>query len=78
MTTLRMKCFWGPYICILAGVALAHRDLWMALANKLTGSRSGYGTNLGNLLRHLVLAFVVFTLYNSYKQKIHEELQDLR
>jgi hypothetical protein len=75
MTTLRMKCFWGPYICILASVAVAHKSMWEGIAAKLTNQKS---VGLANFLRHLVIGFVILTLFNSCKKTVYEELEDLR
>ncbi len=75
MTTLRMKCFWGPYICVFAGVALAHRRLYEALSRALTGKQS---PGLANFLRHLVVGFAILTLFNANKAAVYEELEDLR
>jgi hypothetical protein len=36
MTTLRMKCLWCPYICVMAGVVVADADFWNWVAKKLT------------------------------------------
>ena len=38
MTTLRMKCLWCPYICIMASVMICDQDLWKLISNKLTNS----------------------------------------
>ena len=34
-STLRMKCFWCPYICVLSSVALADTSLWSALVSRV-------------------------------------------
>ena len=34
-STLRMKCFWAPYICVLGATALADTTLWAALLSKV-------------------------------------------
>ena len=75
MSTLRMKCFWGPYICVLASVLVGHPDLWGLISAKLGGRGN---RRLTEFLRHIVMGFVIFTLYFSHKQGIHDELQDLR
>ncbi|XP_059083191.1 probable C-mannosyltransferase DPY19L3 [Tigriopus californicus] len=76
MTTLRMKCFWGPYICIFASVMVCHPGLWSFVVSKLGGGRGNW--KLTNLLRHIILASCIFALYSSYKGRIHEELEDLK
>jgi len=35
LTTLRMKFFWTPYMCIIATVLLASRSLWAWLLSQL-------------------------------------------
>ena len=35
-STLRMKCFWCPYICVLSSVALADTSLWSALVSRVS------------------------------------------
>ena len=93
MTTLRMKCFWGPYICIFAAVMVAHKDIWTAIAKKLgssnnepprdNGNRSGGSRDSSNwkmvfFMRHIMMAFVMIILYNSFKEGINKELENLR
>jgi len=74
ISTLRMKCFWGPYICAFAGAAPAHRDLWKSLLSKF-----GRPTRaLVEFVRHLVLLGAIAALYASNKRAINEELDDLR
>ena len=34
-STLRMKCFWSPYICVLASAALADPSVWSAIVAKV-------------------------------------------
>ena len=36
LTTLRMKFFWTPYMCIIASISLASRSLWAWLLSKLS------------------------------------------
>ncbi len=38
MTTYRMKCFWSPYICIMASVMICDSDLWGFIADKLANA----------------------------------------
>ena len=77
MTTLRMKCFWGPYICVFASYLVLHKNFWEGIAAKLTanGEKS---VGLANFLRHLVVIFAILSLFNANKGAVHEELEDLR
>ena len=34
-STLRMKCFWSPYICVLASAALSDPSVWSAIVAKV-------------------------------------------
>ena len=34
-STLRMKCFWSPYICILASAAISDPSIWSAIVAKV-------------------------------------------
>ena len=77
MTTLRMKCFWGPYICVFASVLILHREFWQFVAAKLTANRER-SNGLANFLRHLIVAFAILSLFNANKSKVYEELDDLR
>ena len=77
MTTLRMKCFWGPYICVFASVLLLHKAFWEGVASKLT-SNGGKSVGLANFLRHLVVIFAILSLFNANKSAVYEELEDLR
>ena len=78
MSTLRMKCFWGPYICVVAGAGLAHSDLWHLLVTKLGGRGSSSKNLLVNFVRHIVLIFAIASLYSTQKPKIDKELENLR
>ena len=78
MSTLRMKCFWGPYICVFAGAGLAHFDLWNFLVTKLGGRGSSSKNLLVNFIRHIVLIFVIGSLYTTHKPRIDKELENLR
>ena len=64
ISTLRMKCFWSPYICVLSSVALADKTLWSCLLSKVSKS-SNDGTV--NFVRHLVLACVLCLLITKHK-----------
>ena len=64
ISTLRMKCFWSPYICVLASVAVADRTLWSGLLGKVTKSTSDVTVNI---LRHIVLLCFISLLFNKYK-----------
>ena len=35
VSTLRMKCFWSPYICIFASLAVSYSDFWTFLIYKV-------------------------------------------
>ncbi len=82
ISTLRMKCFWSPYICILAASGVGQLDLWSLLVSRL--SRNGSEDDVGrkspvsNFVRHLVLGFCVLALYVANKERIYEQLGDLR
>ena len=77
MTTLRMKCFWGPYICVFASFLVLHKDFWEGIASRLTAN--GQKSNgLANFLRHLVVLFAILCLFNANKGAVNEELEDLR
>lgn len=77
MTTLRMKCFWGPYICVFASYFVLHKEFWEGIAAKLTAN--GEKSNgLANFLRHIVVLFAILSLYNANKSAVYEELEDLR
>jgi hypothetical protein len=39
VSTLRMKCFWSPYICIFASLAISHPDIWTFLTSKVNSSK---------------------------------------
>lgn len=75
MSTLRMKCFWSPYICVLASVGISDPVIWTAIIAKISGSSNH---SVMNLLRHLLLIFLIVVLANSHKPKIDQEIEDLR
>ena len=35
ISTLRMKVFWSPYMCVLASTAVADTSLWTNIARKV-------------------------------------------
>ena len=35
VSTLRMKCFWSPYICLLASAGVADPTLWSLIISKV-------------------------------------------
>jgi hypothetical protein len=72
-----MKCFWSPYICAVAAAFVAHADAWHWLVARL-GVRGAARRRTANVIRHIVLAGVIVALYAANKQKIYDELQDLR
>jgi len=75
MSTLRMKCFWSPYICVLATTAVCDTSLWTAVTSKVPG----YHTHTTrNVLRNILLILLIVFLVNNHKQKITEEMEDLR
>ncbi len=39
VSTLRMKCFWSPYICIFASLAVSHPDIWTFLTSKVNSCK---------------------------------------
>ena len=78
MTTLRMKCFWGPYICMFAGVIVANKDIWNLVAAKLNGSDGGNNNKFVNFMRHASMVFVMVVVYSLYKDGIYKELENLR
>ena len=63
-STLRMKCFWTPYICVLASAGLADKTLWSALVKKLTG---GHSQGTVNLVRHIAIACLIIVLSTKHK-----------
>ena len=57
-STLRMKCFWAPYICLLGAAGLGDPRLWHGLVARLTGRQCG-PLLAGTLRRTAVLCFVL-------------------
>ena len=39
-STLRMKCFWCPYICVLSSAGLADTSLWSSLGSRVSGGHN--------------------------------------
>merc|ERR1719402_663975 len=78
VSTLRMKCFWSPYICILASVGLADSHLWSLVMKKVPFANAGNKRTLQNMFRHLFLILFILLLGTSQKSKIDKELEDLR
>jgi len=74
-STLRMKCFWSPYICVLASAALADPSVWSAIVAKVSG---GPNRRVMNFTRHLILLFVILLLASHQKPIIDKEMEDLR
>jgi len=75
ISTLRMKCFWSPYICVLASTAVADTSLWSTIARKISANHSH---SVMSVVRNLFLLIVIFFLANNHKAKITEETEDLR
>jgi len=74
-STLRMKCFWSPYICLLASAALSDPSIWSAIVAKVSG---GPNRRVMNFTRHLILLFVILLLASHQKPIIDKEMEDLR
>merc|ERR1719340_545556 len=70
-----MKCFWSPYICVLASAALADPSVWSAIVAKVSG---GPNRRVMNFTRHLILLFVILLLASHQKPIIDTEMEDLR
>ena len=75
MSTLRMKCFWGPYICIFASVCISHFDVWSFIVSKMGGRGNKL---LVNFLRHIIIVFALFSLQAAFKPGLIKELENLR
>jgi len=75
MSTLRMKCFWSPYICVLASVGISDPILWSAILARITGSSS---RPLMNVVRHTLLIGLIILLASQHKPIIDQEMEDLR
>jgi len=74
-STLRMKCFWSPYICILASAAISDPSIWSAIVAKVSGAPN---RRVMNFTRHLILLFVILLLASHQKPIIDKEMEDLR
>lgn len=68
-TTLRMRCFSMPYLCIFAGAAVANFDLYKWIAIKIGDVRN---KNIVNLLRHIVVVFAIVLLFLTKKESIYK------
>eukprot|EP00092_Neocalanus_flemingeri_P010313 GFUD01011110.1.p1 GENE.GFUD01011110.1~~GFUD01011110.1.p1 ORF type:complete len:1009 (-),score=246.24 GFUD01011110.1:254-3280(-) len=75
ISTLRMKCFWSPYICVLASVGISDPTLWSAILAKLSGTLN---RRVMNVARHTVLICLIIMLASQHKPKIDQEMEDLR
>ena len=68
-STLRMKCFWCPYICVLGSAALADTSLWSALVSRVAG---GHNRATVNLVRHIALACLIIVLFSKHKPEYEQ------
>ncbi|XP_023340285.1 probable C-mannosyltransferase DPY19L3 [Eurytemora carolleeae] len=75
VSTLRMKCFWSPYLCILTSAGISDPTLWTFFLNKVSGGQRGY---LMNPVRHLVLITLILYLGNQQTTRMNDELENLR
>merc|ERR1712212_1377119 len=75
MSTLRMKCFWSPYLCILSAVAVSDPDLWNAFINKICIVRSGH---VVSGLKHVVVLILVIYLAIKQQAVMKAQLEELR
>jgi len=75
ISTLRMKCFWTPYMSILSGVAVSDPDLWTILVNKIFTVKSA---QLMNVMRNVVLFILVIYLGLKQQAQMKEQLEVLR
>jgi len=78
MSTLRMKCFWSPYVCVLASVCISDHHFWSLLLSKVPAGTGSKKRLIQSIIRHLVLILVILYLGNAQKPKIDAELGDLR
>ena len=87
-STLRMKCFWSPYICLLASAALSDPSIWSAIVAKVSvffpsGGRASEHLQVSgspnrrvmNFTRHLILLFVILLLASHQKPIIDKEME---
>ncbi len=77
ISTLRMKCFWGPYVCCFSGAAVTMGAPWRFLVTKL-GVAEKDRALVVNLARHMVAVAVLVALYAARSSEIYEELEILR
>lgn len=63
-STLRMKCFWCPYICVLSSAGLADTSLWSSLVSRVSG---GHNRATVNLVRHIALGCLIIVLFSKHK-----------
>lgn len=71
-----MKCFWTPYLCMLASAGVADPDLWNAFLNKVF-SAAGV-ERVGRWLRPVVLLLIIAFLVHKQKPRYDASLADLR
>jgi len=75
VSTLRMKCFWSPYICLLASVGVADTTIWSSIVSKGSG---GCSRATVNLVRHIALVCFIIVLISKQKPVYEQEMSDLR
>jgi len=75
VSTLRMKCFWSPYICLLASVGVADTTIWSLIVSKGSG---GCSRATVNLVRHIALVCFIIVLISKQKPVYEQEMSDLR
>jgi len=75
VSTLRMKCFWSPYICLLASAGVADPTLWSMIISKGSG---GCSRATVNLVRHIALVCFIIVLVSKHKPVYEQEMSDLR
>ena len=64
ISTLRMKCFWSPYICALSSVAVADTTLWTVFLSKVSRYSSQRTVNIA---RHAALLCLICVLLSKHK-----------
>ena len=75
MSTLRMKCFWTPYLCVIASVAVADPQLWSILANKVFSD--GF-SKFTSLFKYIIVGSLILFLGRKQLAVMNEELSELR
>ena len=75
MSTLRMKCFWTPYLCVLASVAAADPQLWKIFSNKVLSPSI---KKFSPLIKYITLGSLIIYLGRKQLLVIDEELSELR